>query len=814
MSALSAVSKTAGVIACAVGDMDGTAFEQGGNAPQGTSWIGAMAYACTPLTEVGDLLGLGTPQGISAKSADASWVVAFQSERVFVVKCDSARSATNVEAALTDTDWVALVEAANSSETEQSSRVISTSTEAEREKAAVTAVVEPVQAADGARKAIPPRPTVPRPAGTPPRASAVEDQERAPLSGRQRGGQTGQYQVPTQKEKAGASSDESQRLSSSRAAIARPQAASARTAGARGLAATPGDAVARPTRQSLQAELRRTLVKGQLAQAEIISLKLVEAAKASGSGPADATPIPPQLLEGIASYLAGDIYGGLVNLKTVEGTASNASSLRWVALIWCVRASAAAGEGLDVAHAYAKSALALAGSLDSEARSVSTFELAGVEFQQGDFTQALVHTRAARAQLINSSDRQLLSGYWLLEARVLAAIGKHHESLDAAANAREQRPSWPPPATFIARRALHEGRLDDASTALQPLLGHKPAATEVENVNRILECVRSGMAPMDAACQFLELAEAPPTQENVRQLEALSESYPKIDQFRDAFGWRLLRTGQYDAAKDVFEALCSRADLAQDVRSSVLLALGCIAAVGPRDTKSVANIRAAVDATPKNFKLAQPSPPPSIKSTSATPSELRQSDLPPPPSYDAGGDEPSSPPAMGRSAPMFSGSLQLFGIPDLLEFLRSGQRTGTLICSSTAGIGAIQMRKGRITGAASPRAKELKAYLVAMGVASAGLLDQATETEKDGKTLIGDILVKSGAVTAANVREALRTQIRDAIKDLMEWGEGKFAFDPEAPMEHCVPEIQIEVDPQQALLDIFKEMDEGLKDNP
>jgi hypothetical protein len=121
------------------------------------------------------------------------------------------------------------------------------------------------------------------------------------------------------------------------------------------------------------------------------------------------------------------------------------------------------------------------------------------------------------------------------------------------------------------------------------------------------------------------------------------------------------------------------------------------------------------------------------------------------------------------------------------------------------------MRGGRITGAASPRTKGLESYLVTNGFVTPAALQNVVRPDKNDKSLIGGVLVKCGLVTAEQVRIALRDQIRVAIKEVMSWGVGQFAFNPEVPAELSVSDVEIEIDPQETLLDIFKEMDERSK---
>ena len=191
--------------------------------------------------------------------------------------------------------------------------------------------------------------------------------------------------------------------------------------------------------------------------------------------------------------------------------------------------------------------------------------------------------------------------------------------------------------------------------------------------------------------------------------------------------------------------------------------------------------------------------------------EFRDLAAPPASLKTAFADEEKSSPRMMRVGPVFAGDLQLFAIPDLLEFLRAGQRTGTLVCSSTAGIGAVHIRNGRVTGAASPGTQWLGEYLVAQGSITKENLPQVPLEEQGKHSLVGSRLVNQGVVTAEQVRAALSAQIHDALFELMGWGEGQFAFDPEAVVEPAAKEVDVALDPQGMLLDIFREMDEGTR---
>src|SRR5262249_35973844 len=62
------------------------------------------------------------------------------------------------------------------------------------------------------------------------------------------------------------------------------------------------------------------------------------------------------------------------------------------------------------------------------------------------------------------------------------------------------------------------------------------------------------------------------------------------------------------------------------------------------------------------------------------------------------------------SGPVFTGDLEEFCLPDLLEFLRNSHRSGLLMCTTTAGVGTIQLSRGMIISADSPNALDLREH--------------------------------------------------------------------------------------------------------
>ncbi|HEY5959187.1 MAG TPA: DUF4388 domain-containing protein, partial [Polyangiaceae bacterium] len=133
-----------------------------------------------------------------------------------------------------------------------------------------------------------------------------------------------------------------------------------------------------------------------------------------------------------------------------------------------------------------------------------------------------------------------------------------------------------------------------------------------------------------------------------------------------------------------------------------------------------------------------------------------------------------------------------------------------LLCSSVRGIGAVHLRNGFISGAAAPNTISLRDVLITAGKLTAEISERAAALQKRTQPHlpIGAILVNEGWVSTEDIVASLRTQTYAAIAELLHWGDGQFAFDPEVGEGAPESQVEIALDPQAVLLDIFKGIDE------
>jgi tetratricopeptide (TPR) repeat protein len=529
--------------------------------------------------------------------------------------------------------------------------------------------------------------------------------------------------------------------------------------------------------------LRRALARGLLAEAASRWQVMVKGAGAGCGNSMMQDAALRALLEGVGRVLSGDALGGDQHLRPLTSAAHDEPSFLWLASLWCARAAWRSGNLADAAL-LAQAALQQGAAIDEEARAVSLLCLAEVGTADGQSPARQLSTLAeALATFTRAGSAWDESRALLVQARLEARLGQAERSLQSARRASAADPGWDEPALFLSRAALDRGALNEAESLLRD---HRSPGAARDRA--VLAAIRERRISLERAKEFLREREAPPGPDALAALQRLAAAFPTFFEAREALGWMLLKTGQYASAQAVLRGLLGEKLSAGD-RASVMLGLGCIASAG-KQGKPEQRLKAAVGVTGKSEPVVANVPPMVGKSISS--------------------------PGL-RAA--FSGHLGTFALPDLLEFLRTGRRTGLLVCSSEVGMGALRFSSGSITGAAAPGVATLGELLLRAGhVDAVGLaVVRARQTTNDKQTpgaadnLLGELLVREGKATVQSVRWAAAEQIRLSVRVLIDWHDGEFVFDREES-ESEAGATAVSLDPQALLLDLFREQDERARD--
>ncbi len=146
-------------------------------------------------------------------------------------------------------------------------------------------------------------------------------------------------------------------------------------------------------------------------------------------------------------------------------------------------------------------------------------------------------------------------------------------------------------------------------------------------------------------------------------------------------------------------------------------------------------------------------------------------------------------------------------VPDLLQFLAAGRKTGMLRFDRAKIVKQLYFENGMIVGSNSNDPKEyLGQLLIHYGKLDESQLKAALEIQRQSGGRLGEILVFTEVLPQADVLEVLRIRTLDIIYDLFLWEEAHFEFyDQETPPEYFV---RIEIQPTRVIMDGVYRIDE------
>ena len=124
-----------------------------------------------------------------------------------------------------------------------------------------------------------------------------------------------------------------------------------------------------------------------------------------------------------------------------------------------------------------------------------------------------------------------------------------------------------------------------------------------------------------------------------------------------------------------------------------------------------------------------------------------------------------------------TGSLKTMSLPDLLQWVGFGRKTGTLSLKSGPLHKKIYFQEGAIIGSSSNDAREyLGQFMLSEGIISEQQLKDAFDLQAQTKVMLGRILVKKGLVSENKVGDILRLKAEETIYSLFLWADADFEF--------------------------------------
>ncbi|MEO7084282.1 MAG: DUF4388 domain-containing protein [Gemmatimonadaceae bacterium] len=154
------------------------------------------------------------------------------------------------------------------------------------------------------------------------------------------------------------------------------------------------------------------------------------------------------------------------------------------------------------------------------------------------------------------------------------------------------------------------------------------------------------------------------------------------------------------------------------------------------------------------------------------------------------------------------GSLKEASLPDVLQLLAMGKKTGCLSVAHKNSFGYIYFDKGRICYASVVNRRDrLGDVLVKSGTITQAQLDGcvAMQDKRRDKRL-GELLVEQRALTQRQLHDAIAVQIQEAVYFLFTWNLGTFNF--EADVAPDQQDVVVSINPESLLLEGARRVDE------
>ena len=154
------------------------------------------------------------------------------------------------------------------------------------------------------------------------------------------------------------------------------------------------------------------------------------------------------------------------------------------------------------------------------------------------------------------------------------------------------------------------------------------------------------------------------------------------------------------------------------------------------------------------------------------------------------------------------GSLKEASLPDVLQLLALGQKTGCLSIADRSNFGYIYFDKGRICYASIVNRRDrLGDILVKNTKITQEQLDAAiAKQSKQRDKKLGELLVSMGTITQPELERYMRVQIEEAVYFLFTWTQGSFNFETEVRPEQ--QDFLVSINPESLLLEGARRVDE------
>lgn len=130
-----------------------------------------------------------------------------------------------------------------------------------------------------------------------------------------------------------------------------------------------------------------------------------------------------------------------------------------------------------------------------------------------------------------------------------------------------------------------------------------------------------------------------------------------------------------------------------------------------------------------------------------------------------------------------AGNLRTMPFADLVQWLSSSLKSGTLVIDGRRYTKHIYFRRGTVVAVSSDNPREMLGYyLVGWGYLSEEELEYLIEMQQHCRVMLGELVVQLGHLNRDQLEAVMRVKTEETLYDLMSWEEGNFRFlDGELP---------------------------------
>jgi hypothetical protein len=154
------------------------------------------------------------------------------------------------------------------------------------------------------------------------------------------------------------------------------------------------------------------------------------------------------------------------------------------------------------------------------------------------------------------------------------------------------------------------------------------------------------------------------------------------------------------------------------------------------------------------------------------------------------------------------GSLREASLPDVLQLLAMGKKTGCLSVTHRKNFGYNYYDKGRIAYASIVNRRDRIGDILVKGnlISQQQLEDAIAFQSKIRDKRLGEILLERQLITREDLHRHIRIQIEEAVYFLFTWTQGTFNFEPDILPEE--QDLLVSINPESLLLEGARRIDE------